>query len=149
MGMEPAVVLNPPITVADSQPESNNRLRDSVLYSGRLEAEKGIFELLESFQTVLAKIPQAKLYLAGEGSIKGGITAYINEQRLTESVNILGLLSRDEMAAWYGKVQIVVVPSLWPEPFGRVGPEAMSHGVPVIASGTGGMTDWLNMAGTA
>ena len=25
----------------------------------------------------------------------------------------------------------------------QVGPEAMSHGVPVIASGTGGMTDWL------
>jgi len=35
------------------------------------------------------------------------------------------------------------VPSLWPEPFGLVGIEALAVGRPVVASATGGILDWL------
>jgi len=38
---------------------------------------------------------------------------------------------------------VVVMPSLWPEPFGLVGIEALAAGRPVIASATGGVGDWL------
>ena len=36
------------------------------------------------------------------------------------------------------------MPSLWPEPFGLVGPEANRHGVPVVAFATGGIPEWLH-----
>ena len=39
---------------------------------------------------------------------------------------------------------MVVVPSLWPEPFGLVGIEALAAGRPVVASATGGIEDWLD-----
>ena len=48
MGMEPAVVLNPPITVADSQPESNNRLRDSVFIFRQARSGKGHLSCLRA-----------------------------------------------------------------------------------------------------
>jgi glycosyltransferase involved in cell wall biosynthesis len=37
----------------------------------------------------------------------------------------------------------LVVPSLWPEPFGMVGVEAASFGVPAVAYSVGGIVDWL------
>ena len=37
----------------------------------------------------------------------------------------------------------MVVPSIWPEPFGLVGIEALAAGRPVVASATGGIVDWL------
>jgi glycosyltransferase involved in cell wall biosynthesis len=36
-----------------------------------------------------------------------------------------------------------VVPSVWPEPFGLVGPEAAAYGVPAAAYAVGGIPDWL------
>src|SRR5438093_1202039 len=41
------------------------------------------------------------------------------------------------------ETDLVVVPSLWTEPFGRIGPEAGLRGVPVAAFEVGGVTDWL------
>jgi glycosyltransferase involved in cell wall biosynthesis len=38
---------------------------------------------------------------------------------------------------------VLALPSVWPEPFGLVGIEALAAGRPVIASATGGIEDWL------
>jgi glycosyltransferase involved in cell wall biosynthesis len=39
---------------------------------------------------------------------------------------------------------LLVVPSLWPEPFGRIGLEAGRHGVPAAAFDVGGISEWLH-----
>jgi glycosyltransferase involved in cell wall biosynthesis len=38
---------------------------------------------------------------------------------------------------------LLVVPSLWPEPFGSVGPAAGQHGLPAAAFAVGGIPQWL------
>jgi glycosyltransferase involved in cell wall biosynthesis len=43
--------------------------------------------------------------------------------------------------------RLVLVPSLWPEPFGRIAVEAMSNGIPVIASNCGGLSEIIGDAG--
>jgi len=48
-----------------------------------------------------------------------------------------------EAQAVLSRSRVAVVPSLWPEPFGLVGPESMACGTPVVASGRGGISDWL------
>ena len=52
-----------------------------------------------------------------------------------------GWLTFEETQALYGRASVVVVPSLWQEPFGLVAVEAMAAGVPVCASDTGGLRD--------
>jgi glycosyltransferase involved in cell wall biosynthesis len=47
------------------------------------------------------------------------------------------------MPAIYDSGRIVVVPSLWPEPFGMVGIEAMRRARPVVGARHGGIPEWL------
>jgi len=47
----------------------------------------------------------------------------------------------DDMREVYGKSKIVVVPSRWEEPFGRVPAEAMVSGIPVVVSNRGGLPE--------
>jgi len=53
----------------------------------------------------------------------------------------LGWLSHEETLALYKQAAVVVVPSVWEEPFGLVAVEAMATGVPVCASRIGGLAD--------
>jgi glycosyltransferase involved in cell wall biosynthesis len=43
----------------------------------------------------------------------------------------------------YRECDLLVFPSVWPEPFGLAGPEAGMHGVPVAAFNVGGVPEWL------
>ena len=42
---------------------------------------------------------------------------------------------------FFDGIDILVVPSIWNEPFGRVTVEAYSHGVPVVGANTGGIPE--------
>jgi glycosyltransferase involved in cell wall biosynthesis len=43
----------------------------------------------------------------------------------------------------YSRAAVLVVPSLWPEPFGLIGLDAASLGLPAIAFDVGGIREWL------
>jgi glycosyltransferase involved in cell wall biosynthesis len=58
-------------------------------------------------------------------------------------VEFPGWLSHPEKDKLLKQSDLVVVPSLWPEPFGMVGLEACMHGVPVVAFDSGGVREWL------
>jgi glycosyltransferase involved in cell wall biosynthesis len=47
------------------------------------------------------------------------------------------------VARCHAAATVVAMPSLWPEPFGRVGLEAMAHGRAVVAFDVGGIREWL------
>jgi glycosyltransferase involved in cell wall biosynthesis len=54
-----------------------------------------------------------------------------------------GWVGPEHRLALLRNADVLIVPSLWPEPFGMVGVEAASLGVPSVAYRAGGMVDWL------
>jgi glycosyltransferase involved in cell wall biosynthesis len=114
-----------------------------LLYAGRLEKFKGVDDLLKAMPDILRSHPDVKLRIAGEGSYEQDLRKLVTELGLTESVTFLGHLDKKAMAAEYRRCSLFVMPSTWPETFGKVGVEAMSVGRPVIATDVGGVRDWL------
>jgi glycosyltransferase involved in cell wall biosynthesis len=114
-----------------------------ILYAGRIEKTKGIDDLLQAMPAVLKSYPQATLRIAGDGSYKAQLQSVINGLGIDKKVDFLGQMSPTELAREYTRCTLFVLPSIWPETFGKVGIEAMSVGRPVIATDVGGVRDWL------
>jgi glycogen synthase len=124
-----------------------SRLPDAplVLYSGRFVDRKGIRELLAAIPHVLERAPNTRFVLVG--GYGGG--AEIERQWLTEalhayraSVHFTGWLAPREVASWYARADMLVVPS-WYEPFGMVVLEGMLYGLPIVAAAVGGPAEIL------
>ena len=109
-----------------------------VLFVGRVVPEKGLDVLLRSLGEA-----QATLTIVGNGFALAPARALAGELAISGRVRFAGWLAGDELTAAYRRSTVVAVPSLWPEPFGLVGLEAMAVARPVVASMTGGIVDWL------
>ena len=62
-------------------------------------------------------------------------------------VEITGYLSKKDVEARMKKASIIVIPSIWEEPFGLVAAEAMANGIAIIASDVGGLHEVINSNG--
>jgi glycosyltransferase involved in cell wall biosynthesis len=114
-----------------------------LLYVGRLEKFKGVDDLIQAMPTILSKFPTANLLIVGDGTYSDELKALVIGLGLEQSIEFLGRVPHNQTASYYRKCTILVMPSTWPETFGKVGIEAMSVGRPVIATDVGGVRDWI------
>jgi glycosyltransferase involved in cell wall biosynthesis len=120
-----------------------NPTTNTLLYVGRLEKIKGVQYILHALKTVHGIHPAVRLHIAGSGAYRTELEELVVVLGLTEVVTFLGYQTREQLYEQYKIAAALVVPSVWPEPFGKVGIEAMSVGRPVIASNVGGIAEWL------
>jgi glycosyltransferase involved in cell wall biosynthesis len=111
------------------------------LYVGRLTREKGIDVLLRAFARVSVRRPAAQLRILGGGPRQAGLEALATELGIIGSVRFHGRATFDEVEAALSSTWALVAPSVWPEPLGLAVIEAITRGVPVIASASGGFTE--------
>jgi glycosyltransferase involved in cell wall biosynthesis len=112
----------------------------TILYAGRIVFEKGLSHLIRA----LASVRQEwRLVVAGDGEGRAGCESLARDLGVAERICFLGWLDRPRLGRIYRDSSFAVIPSLWPEPFGRIGPEAATHGRAAIAFDVGGVSDWL------
>lgn len=100
-----------------------------VAFAGRFVPEKGVEVLLEA-----GRFSGLPLWLAGDAPVHPGV-------RPGDDVRLVITRSKSELAAFYRGARVLAVPSTWFESFGIVAAEAMSHGIPVVASRIGALAE--------
>lgn len=99
-------------------------------YIGRISPEKGIDALL---QAIPANVTAT---VAGHGQKE-----YIDSLKIKHKKNVKFVGQVDGPFEFLSEIDVLIVPSLWHEPFGRVSIEAQMMGVPVIVSNRGGLPE--------
>lgn len=118
-----------------------NPLRDqsTVLFLGRLTREKGFFDLLQAIALLRDDFPQLKLDACGDGEIKP-VNELIAELGLEDIVNLRGWVEGVAKVDLINRATLFVLPSYF-EGLPVCVLEAMSYGLPVVASDVGGIPD--------
>ncbi len=102
--------------------------------------DKGVEYLLTAMEGLRDR---ARLVVAGEGPARPWLERKARDEGLLESVHFSGWLPPGVIESLYAAASVVVCPSVWNEPFGLVGIEAMAHSLPVVAFDVGGIGEWL------
>lgn len=103
-------------------------------FAGRASEEKGIPVLVDAAR----RLPDVPVHIAGHGPLLETLTA-----GAPGNVVFPGMLTRAGLDEFYCRARFLVVPSVWHETFGLVAVEAMSRGIPVIASRMGGLQELI------
>lgn len=111
--------------------------RFTVLFVGRLFEIKGVKLLLK----VASFCPAITFIFIGDGPLAKEVQS---EALRRDNVIFIGGVENRKMASFYNAADVVIVPSLYEEGFGRVILEALSCGTPVIASNRGGVPEALD-----
>lgn len=113
--------------VADEPADAGNG--EYVAYVGRFAPEKGLATLAEA-----ARELEVPFRLAGDAPVLDMVSTSPNVEVVVKN-------TREELIRFYRKARLLVVPSLWFETLPLVIGEAMSEGIPVIASRIGGLPE--------
>lgn len=108
---------------------------------GRLEYEKGFDILIRAFHDAANNIEGVSLVIIGEGSLRSKLNELVSTLGLTDKVFLLG--AKEHIVEWLSALDIYVQPSRM-ETFVLTLLEAMSVGLPVIATNVGGIPFMLD-----
>ncbi len=114
--------------------------RNLIVYSGQIIRGKGVDVLLESLARVTSPF---ECVILGDGSQRAECERISKRLGLDDRVHFAGYVPQAQIAGFYRDASLAVMSSLWAEPFGAAGLEAMRSGLPVVAFDAGGISEWL------
>ena len=103
-------------------------------FLGRLTPHKGIEQLLRVADAMAEETVHVRIGGTGDDEY----VEALKREYASPKVTFCGYVDSD---AFLPTLDVLVVPSRWHEPFGRVVVEAYAHGVPVIAAQRGGLPE--------
>jgi glycosyltransferase involved in cell wall biosynthesis len=114
--------------------------RNLIVFAGQIIRGKGVDVLLESLARVKSPF---ECVIIGDGRQRPECERLCASLGLSDRVRFTGYVPQTEIAGYYRDASLAVMSSLWPEPFGAAGLEAMRCGLPVVAFDAGGIREWL------
>ncbi|MEL6663738.1 MAG: glycosyltransferase family 4 protein [Pseudomonadota bacterium] len=135
------------------EPPGNSRRVSSadtpeILVVGMLNDNKGQANVINWIRDVSAQYGFVRFVLAGRGQMAGRLQREAEAAGVSDQLHLAGFLGRDELQTAYQRARLVLIPSIWPEPFGRVPLEAGIAGKPVVAYAVGGLVETIKQGET-
>jgi phosphatidylinositol alpha-1,6-mannosyltransferase len=94
---------------------------------------KGHRELIAAWPSVVARVPDARLVIAGDGPGRHTVAGWVADSSARDRIEMLGFVPEEQLAELYRRTWLFAMPSRG-EGFGIAYIEAMRHGLPVLAS---------------
>lgn len=132
------IIVKNSVKVEPLTPKDNTYKGMTFLFLGRFEKPKNPVQLIDIFSKIKNK--DARLLLAGDGSLKNEVTQQVKLKGLEERVTFLGVVNN--VQALLAKVDCLILPSLW-EGLPMVLLEAGANGLPVISTPVGSVPELL------
>jgi glycosyltransferase involved in cell wall biosynthesis len=119
----------------------------NLLYAGRIYPEKGVDTAINALEKLVfgQDLRNIKLSVVGSGSpeYENFLHHLVDQAGLNDYVSFSGHVPAEEMPQLLQKFDVLLVPSIWQEPFSRIVLEGMISSLVVIATPTGGTTEIL------
>lgn len=109
-------------------------------FVGRLTRDKGVPELVQAFDEILARLPEARLLLVGWFDESADALSAAFRKRIDAHPRIVRTGFVHDTAAWYRAMDVLVLPT-WREGFPNVALEAAASGIPVVTTRATGACD--------
>jgi glycosyltransferase involved in cell wall biosynthesis len=138
------------VPTTESAHERSDTRQWHLLFAGRMETLKGGQIFLEALDQIDRPLRhRVRVIFAGEGRERKSWEKIAAASSLsTLDIRFVGPYSGAGRARVFAGVDLLVVPSVWPEPLGLVGLEAAAAGIPAVAFDVGGIREWLSDAVT-
>jgi glycogen synthase len=115
-----------------------------LIFVGRLVSDKGVGVLLDALKLLGTN---RQLTIAGDGPERAALEKQVADLQLQSQVEFAGQQHGEQLAKLLQQHQVLVVPSLWQEPFGIVALEGIACGCVVIGSAGGGLAEAIGPCG--
>ena len=115
-----------------------------VLSVGIMQVHKGFQDLILAVKKLAMDGWPLDVTIAGDGPYFSKLLNLAERLGLLDRIKFAGRVGPQELMRLYDQSDVVVVPTITPEPFGRVAVEAMSRGRPVIGTATGGLAEIID-----
>jgi len=112
-------------------------------FIGRITEQKGVRYFLESIPKILNNYQNVRFLIIGDGWQIEEMKELAKRLGIDWSVRFLGYVQDEELKKLLKILDVLVIPSIY-EPFGIVALEAMSAGVPIVASAIGGLNEIID-----
>jgi len=134
--------------------ENNNAIREKlnlkkdvplILTVRRLEERMGLENLVSAVEILLKKNPEKffQLAMVGKGSLHKRLEDLIAEKKLSDTIRLTGLVSREALPLYFRVADLFVLPTTAIEGFGLVTAEAFASGLPVMGTPVGATKEIL------
>jgi glycosyltransferase involved in cell wall biosynthesis len=118
-----------------------------LLFVGRLVSDKGADVLVRALARLAAAGCRSSLSVVGAGPEESRLRDQVAESGLTDQVVFRGRLDGEELVREMNRHRILVVPSVWEEPFGIVALEGIACGCVVVGTARGGLVEAIGPCG--
>lgn len=143
----PATIVPNPYDAARFRVDPNAVRTRDLVFVGRLVSDKGVPVLLSALGELARRGVRPSLTVIGDGPERPALDALARQVGIADRVRFTGVLAGEALVAELNAHRVLVVPSVWEEPFGVVVLEGLACGLVPVVARSGGLPEAAGRAG--